>query len=75
MRDLDAELGGQFREQFIGESTKVLVEGGSDPPSGRSERYFMVFLPKTDPKPEKNELINVKLGKNTEKGMLGLPEA
>ncbi len=75
MRDLNAELAGQFREQFIGESAKVLVEGGSDPPSGRSERYFMVFLPKTDPKPEKNELINVKLGKNTEKGMLGLPEA
>jgi threonylcarbamoyladenosine tRNA methylthiotransferase MtaB len=75
MRDLNAELAGQFREQFIGESAKVLVEGGSDPPSGRSERYFMVFLPKTDPKPEKNELINVKLGKNTEKGMLGVPEA
>jgi threonylcarbamoyladenosine tRNA methylthiotransferase MtaB len=75
MRDLNAELAGQFREQFIGESAKVLVEGSSDPPSGRSERYFMVFLQKNDPKPKKNELLNVKLVKNTEKGILGLLEA
>jgi hypothetical protein len=46
------------------------VEGSGDPPSGRSERYFMVFLQKTDAKPKKNELVNVKLVKNTEKGML-----
>jgi len=74
MRDLNAELGRGFREQFIGESSEILVEGSSDPPSGRSERYFMVFLPKTGTKPKKNELLNVKLVENAEKGVLGLVE-
>ena len=72
MRDLNGELGREFREQFIGESAEILMEGSSDPASGRSERYFMVFLPKTNAKPKKNELVNVKLIENTEKGMVGL---
>jgi len=72
MRDLNAELGSEFRDQFIGESAEVLMEGDGDPPAGRSERYFMVFLPETEAKPAKNALVNVKLVKNTEKGMVGV---
>jgi len=74
MRDLNAELGFQFREQFIGESAQILIEGSSEPPSGRSERYFMVFLQKNDAKPKKNDLVKVKLTNNTVQGMLGLLE-
>jgi len=71
MHDLNAELGREFREQFIGESAEILIEGNGNEPAGRSERYFMVFLPKTDAKPLKNELVKVKLVRSTEKGILG----
>jgi len=81
MRDLNAELGSQFREQFIGESAEILIEGNpprhgrafspADQPSGRSERYFMVFLPKIDKTPKISDLLNVRLVENGEKGMLG----
>ena len=72
MHDLNAELGRKFREQFIGESAEILVEDDGELPAGRSERYFMVVLPKTDAKPEKNDLVNVELVQNTEKGMVGV---
>ncbi len=55
LRKLGDELGRKFREQFIGENCEVLIEdpgsadsskhtlgAGTQPTSGRCERYFMV---------------------------------
>jgi len=71
LRNLDTEMGGKFREQFIGETATVLLENGNGQPSGRSERYFMVYLEKTGAKFTKNELVRVKLTKNNENGVVG----
>ena len=74
LRDLDAELGHKFRQQFIGENDTVLLETSpstTSPASGRSERYFMVQLEKAEEKLEKNELVKVKLIQNSENGMIG----
>ena len=48
LRDLDIELGRKFREQFIGETAMVLVENDDGQISGRSERYFKVYIKKKD---------------------------
>jgi threonylcarbamoyladenosine tRNA methylthiotransferase MtaB len=71
MHDLNAQLGRQFRGQFVGQSAEILIESNGARPAGRSERYCMVFLPKTDTNPRKNDLIKVNLTENTEHGMLG----
>jgi tRNA A37 methylthiotransferase MiaB len=71
LRDLNTELASKFRQQFIGETATVLTENSNQQPSGRSERYFMVFLEKTDKELEKNEIITVKLLHNAENGLIG----
>jgi threonylcarbamoyladenosine tRNA methylthiotransferase MtaB len=43
LRKLSDELGRKFVGQFVGETCEVLLED-TEPLSGRSERYFMVFL-------------------------------
>ena len=65
--ELDAELGGKFRQQFIGETATILVENGS----GRSERYFMVYLENADNRLKKGDLVRTKLVKNSENGVIG----
>ena len=71
LRDLDAELGYKFRQQFVGEKAVVLLEDSNREYKGRSERYFTVQLEKTEEKLEKNQLITVKLTKNNTNGMTG----
>jgi len=44
LRDLDQDLQSRFRSQFLGETTRVLIETTNGCPSGRSERYFIVQL-------------------------------
>jgi threonylcarbamoyladenosine tRNA methylthiotransferase MtaB len=41
LHQLDAELQRKFRRQFVGETVRVIVEQ-TDPPQGRSDRYFTV---------------------------------
>ncbi|MHC4498268.1 MAG: tRNA (N(6)-L-threonylcarbamoyladenosine(37)-C(2))-methylthiotransferase MtaB [Planctomycetota bacterium] len=71
LRNLDIQLGRGFREQFIGKPAEILVENDNGQPCGRSERYFMVYIKKTGAKPKKNEIVRVKLTKNTDKGAIG----
>ena len=71
LHDLNTVLACKFRSQFLGETATVLTENSNHKPCGRSERYFMVYLDKTDKGPEKNQLIKVKLLKNTENGLIG----
>jgi len=66
LRRLEAELGHKFRQQFIGETATVLIENSNGQPSGRCERYFMVYLEKTGGKLKRNDLIKVKLVRNAE---------
>jgi threonylcarbamoyladenosine tRNA methylthiotransferase MtaB len=69
--DLNTELASKFRQQFLGETATVLTENSNQPPYGRSERYFMVYLEKEAKKLEKNQLIKVKLIRNAENGLIG----
>ncbi|MGA1979209.1 MAG: tRNA (N(6)-L-threonylcarbamoyladenosine(37)-C(2))-methylthiotransferase MtaB [Sedimentisphaerales bacterium] len=72
LRDLDAELGHKFRQQFISETAEILVENSIGQRKGRSERYFMVYLEeKPGETPQKGELARVKLIKNTANGLIG----
>jgi len=71
LRNFDTEMGGKFRGQFVSETAMVLLENGDGQPSGRSERYFMVYLEKKGSKFRKNELVRVKLTKNSENGVVG----
>jgi len=71
LHNLNNELGLKYRQQFIGETAEILVEGNNGRPCGRSERYFMVYLEKGVKKLVKNELVRVKLIKNSENGAIG----
>jgi len=74
LRDLNTELARKFRRQFISETATVLTENSNQQPSGRSERYFMVYLEESGKKLEKNEIVTVKLLKNAENGLIGTPD-
>lgn len=41
LNELDLELQEQFRQQFVSETVRVIVES-TDPPKGRCDRYFMM---------------------------------
>jgi tRNA A37 methylthiotransferase MiaB len=69
---LDAELGYKFRQQFVGETAEILVENSDGQCKGRSERYFMVYLENSSKKPQKGEIVKVKLVKNGVNGVGGI---
>jgi threonylcarbamoyladenosine tRNA methylthiotransferase MtaB len=71
LRDLEAELGYKFRQQFVSETAEILVENSNGRCKGRSERYFMVYAEKTGENPQKGELARVKLVKNIANGLIG----
>jgi threonylcarbamoyladenosine tRNA methylthiotransferase MtaB len=71
LRDLDIKLGLKYRWQFIGETAQVLIENNNGQLSGRSERYFTVYLKKTEKKQKRNSIVRVKLIENRENGMAG----
>jgi tRNA A37 methylthiotransferase MiaB len=68
---LNNQLASKFREQFLGETATILTENNEQQTCGRSERYFMVYLVKEAKKPQKNQLIRVKLIRNAENGLIG----
>ncbi|MHC4461646.1 MAG: tRNA (N(6)-L-threonylcarbamoyladenosine(37)-C(2))-methylthiotransferase MtaB [Planctomycetota bacterium] len=74
LRELEIELGLNYRQQFIGETAAILVENSNGQTCGRSERYFMVYLEKTGKKLKRNELVRVKLVENNENGVIGQAE-
>lgn len=73
MRQLDKDLGFNFRQQFIGETATVLTENANGEVCGRSERYFMVRLKGTAEDIKSNELVRVKLTENTKTAIFGQP--
>jgi len=72
LRELDIELGLKYRRQFIGETARILIENNNGQLSGRSERYFTVYLKKTEKKQKTNSIVGVKLIENREYGMVGV---
>jgi threonylcarbamoyladenosine tRNA methylthiotransferase MtaB len=69
LRDLDNELGCQFRRQFIGQTATVLIEDTSNGIAGRCERYFMVSIENPTADMKKNDLVKVTLTKNNKTEM------
>lgn len=71
LRELDIELGRKYRRQFLGEAAEVLIENNNGQISGRSERYFRVFLEKIEEMQKINGIVGVRLIENRDDGMLG----
>jgi threonylcarbamoyladenosine tRNA methylthiotransferase MtaB len=72
LRELDTELGLQYRRQFLGETARILIENNNGQLYGRSERYFKVYLKKIEEIKKRNNVIKVKLIENREDGMVGI---
>jgi len=72
LRELDVELGQNYRRQFLGETAKILIEKNNGQFSGRSERYFKVHLDRIGKKQRRNSIFEVKLIENREDGMNGM---
>ncbi len=88
LRDLDIELGLQYRSQFLGETAEVLIEsfGGrqyaarstqhAEPVEGRSERYFKVYLDsRSGVQHPVSSIEKVRLVENRQDGMVGVVAA
>ena len=71
LRDLDKELGCEFRGQFRGEMATILIENCDGGIAGRVERYFMVRVKNRRAECKKNDLITVRLGENSKDGLFG----
>jgi threonylcarbamoyladenosine tRNA methylthiotransferase MtaB len=65
LRDLNSELEYKFRQQFIGEKDEC---------KGRSKRYFVVRLEKTNGNLQKGGIVRVKLVENSKNGVIGRVE-
>ncbi len=71
LRELDAKLQRQFRQQFIGEAATVLIEDGTSQPHGRTQRYFMVYIKNPTLRVKTNDLVAVRLLENREDDAIG----
>jgi len=71
LHNLNIELNQKFQQRFIGETAEILLENDDGQFCGRSERYFMVYLEKTEKKLKKNDLVRVRLLKNSNQRTIG----
>jgi threonylcarbamoyladenosine tRNA methylthiotransferase MtaB len=69
LRDLNSELEYKFRQQFIGEKDEILLEESKGECKGRSKRYFVVRLEKTNGNLQKGGIVRVKLVENSKNGV------
>jgi len=72
LRDLDTMLGLKYRRQFLGETAEILIENNNGQRSGRSERYFTVYLKKTEKNKKRDSIVKVKLLENRKDGISGI---
>jgi threonylcarbamoyladenosine tRNA methylthiotransferase MtaB len=72
LRRLDIELGLKYRRQFLNETAEILIENNNGQIYGRSERYFKVYLNKSEKPQERNRVVKAKLIENRENGMVGI---
>ena len=71
LHELDIELQSKFREQFIGERARILIEKAGEQASGRSERYFVTYINNDEKRVRKGEVIEVRLVENREDRIVG----
>ena len=71
LRALGNELGLKYRNRFIGQTAKVLIESDDPKPAGKTERYFAVTISDPPRDLRKNEIVEVKLLENHEDRMTG----
>jgi threonylcarbamoyladenosine tRNA methylthiotransferase MtaB len=71
LREFDAQLQREFRQQFVGETATVLIENGTGQPHGRADRYFMVYLKNPSQQVKRNDLVTARLLENRENGVTG----
>ncbi len=71
LRNFDSELQFKFRQQFVGEDAKILLENEGPKAAGRSERYFMVNVCTNHKLLKKNDLVKVKLISDEQNYMTG----
>ena len=71
LRDLGIELGLKYRRQFLGETANILIENDNGQLSGRSERYFTVYLDKKVNNQKRNSIAKVNLVKISKDGVHG----
>ena len=71
LRQLDRELGYEFRQQFVGQPAEVLVEDDGQMPAGRTERYFKVRIHPNGHIYQKNQLVRVELTANSADAAMG----
>jgi threonylcarbamoyladenosine tRNA methylthiotransferase MtaB len=72
LRRLDIELGLKYRRHFLNETAEILIENNNGQIYGRSERYFKVYLNKSEKPQERNRVVKAKLIENRENGMVGI---
>ena len=72
LHKLNVELGLKYRQQFLGETAKILIENDNGQLSGRCERYFTVYLNKSEKRQKRNRIVEAKLLENRENGMAGI---
>ncbi|MGA2678049.1 MAG: radical SAM protein [Sedimentisphaerales bacterium] len=71
LRKVSDELGFKFREQFVGQTCEVLIEGSKDKQAfGHCERYFIVHIEGKNQK--KNSIVKVELTKNRDNCVIGI---
>jgi len=80
LRDLDLALQSQFRAQFLGETTQVLIETTNGHPTGRAERYFEVEVVdrshesyRSTKSYSSGDIVAVRLEENTTDSLLATP--
>lgn len=71
LRELDSQLAHRFRQQFVGQKVKVLLENSGGKTNGRTERYFMVELDDPKQKFKKNTIIEAEISKNKKDRTIG----
>ncbi len=71
LRDLDKELRFKYQSQFLEQAAEVLIENSNGTIQGRAERYFIVNIENSKNSLKKNDLVKVKLTKNTDAAMTG----
>ena len=69
--DLDKELRFKYQNQFLEQAAEVLIENTNGKIQGRAERYFMVNIENSGISLKKNDLVKVKLIKNSNVAMNG----
>jgi threonylcarbamoyladenosine tRNA methylthiotransferase MtaB len=72
LHDLSIELGREYRNQFLGQHARVLLESGYPQPAGRAERHFNVAINNPARDLEKNMILDVKLLRNHKDRMTGV---